>query len=1243
MDKKYSKSEKPKLKIRQKPSTKEQTSTHHLDRKIISESLDQVLGLVKQSIETETPEVLKNKLRSVAKILNPEQLAQFKATLKNNLRVLAEDSRSDPSEKIAVLVSFCSRKHIDRQDSVVDQEYKAKEQRELKAKLQTINEDTLYHGEALKYSNIKKFCRLIYGINTKETPRSIADKRKFYLSNVITDQLEQAENETNLEQLKELEAIRVKEGLDNSQQKIYGTLENRINKFNEQKGKNSENYVKNIPVVAANLDQFQDILLSLVVPANSIGDTEAKVDVLNIHFNPNDFNSISPLENKNMREKLLRVQTILDQALSIFNMKNATDYLDSTNYLCELNAELKTNTVFEVVNDELKSQTKKLEKLHRQLISEINTFKEDIFSTDYKRFLEKPELITDKIKQIDKFTSSTDIGLKDKIRLKQQQRLHSIYNLLSQEEALQNEVAKILYEFLDEEHLSLTYSGVQVKSSKKGLEEHVAKNKSGVIVREQTLTDASLVRKLQGEIPELVDEKLKLLEKCYANLLYSNPSPQQPESLIKKHSPDSTQNAKGPKSKLVQRTQQPKIKPKPPIINSSSPKIHQLDTQPQDEEPADIIGLESVENKIEEGDNTYQNPDMHVLKIKEGFNKKEKTLVVADEKQITSETTKQKPSPVSEKISEDPELERIEKVDRLKSNVANGKFPFEVFLDTISGDTAVAMQEDGREFHINLDGQRLYDQTYYRVDPFKEDLAIVENDEGISIMNENGRILNEEPLPYHRVFAFMEGVAIAQRNDNARVYINRYGEQVFPESYASAQPFVNGKALVKTIEGKKTVIDKKGEKLFDTISNFKDNIAIATKDDLSYHVGRDYKPLYPQRYKKTKPFVGSYAKVESEDTVYVINKQGEVVAKHPLASKETTRSNTSLKETKQDTSLHSSLNSEDTKQNKPEKQSYQNNISQIMKDSLVNTQKNQSRKEEIEMKIHQTIMTNTTKNKESTQNVENTIKHSKTRQKKSGEAIENKPKENQKSPFGANIENAARKISIDPFRLLMFQLMFGKGSSIFPEDITDDHNLDIIKGNILRYEFYIKDYLEKHCNKNQFNILNNSKYFYPGNDLSNEKLEEKILRARGYAKDKLKEIEAGKTSTQPVKEKPSFDKSDEVFIQLGVGQFYDINFNSISTESADTIMREYDRLYRQFIDEYFKNWRTPQEFAELKNNQSYYTYDEGTRLKKNLDLARIYAYMRMEDHLPKNTITKNYPLKKNGGEKKESFFKKLFK
>jgi hypothetical protein len=158
-----------------------------------------------------------------------------------------------------------------------------------------------------------------------------------------------------------------------------------------------------------------------------------------------------------------------------------------------------------------------------------------------------------------------------------------------------------------------------------------------------------------------------------------------------------------------------------------------------------------------------------------------------------------------------------------------------------------AVEEDGNWFHINSDGTRAYDMTWSWCGNFQQNRCSVRDEEGgYHHIREDGTLLESGPNAY--AGDFREGAAVVRgfdgfcchvdlegrplharkfldldvyhkgfaraRDSQGWHHIDMNGEDISEgRRYSSIEPFYNGQALVKRLDGEIFVIDESGEEL----------------------------------------------------------------------------------------------------------------------------------------------------------------------------------------------------------------------------------------------------------------------------------------------------------------------------------------------------------------------------------------------------------------------------------------------
>lgn len=112
---------------------------------------------------------------------------------------------------------------------------------------------------------------------------------------------------------------------------------------------------------------------------------------------------------------------------------------------------------------------------------------------------------------------------------------------------------------------------------------------------------------------------------------------------------------------------------------------------------------------------------------------------------------------------------------------------------------------------INLQGQYVVPPKYDSMDPFSEHRAIVMDEEGFHVMDEQGNILTSKA--YRFLSDYQEGRAkatIELKGIERYGYLDLQGREVIPFQYQSASDFKEGKAVVQMEKGKYALIDLEG-------------------------------------------------------------------------------------------------------------------------------------------------------------------------------------------------------------------------------------------------------------------------------------------------------------------------------------------------------------------------------------------------------------------------------------------------
>ena len=115
-------------------------------------------------------------------------------------------------------------------------------------------------------------------------------------------------------------------------------------------------------------------------------------------------------------------------------------------------------------------------------------------------------------------------------------------------------------------------------------------------------------------------------------------------------------------------------------------------------------------------------------------------------------------------------------------------------------------------YHINTTGKRLYSENYRYAGDFKDGYACVKlSDDGFFIHIDGGGLpLNGKK--FLDLGVFHKGFATA-KDKNGWFHIDFQGNALYSERYLITEPFYNGFALVTDYDNNKLIINEKGEKV----------------------------------------------------------------------------------------------------------------------------------------------------------------------------------------------------------------------------------------------------------------------------------------------------------------------------------------------------------------------------------------------------------------------------------------------
>ncbi|MGX6444783.1 WG repeat-containing protein [Neobacillus sp. K501] len=192
---------------------------------------------------------------------------------------------------------------------------------------------------------------------------------------------------------------------------------------------------------------------------------------------------------------------------------------------------------------------------------------------------------------------------------------------------------------------------------------------------------------------------------------------------------------------------------------------------------------------------------------------------------------------------------------------------------------------------INSDGYFIVKPKYESIQAFSEGRAAVIDDPGFNVIDESGKEVTSKP--YSFISSYKEGRAVAANTNEAGKYLygylNRWGKEVIPLSYESADEFINGKALVKLQDGSYALIDLTGRTIMKFSYPFVDSygdglLAFKEKEDGKWgYIDEKGNVVIKPQFSGTMPFEAGYAIVNMSDNYMdkygLVDRQGNFTIK----------------------------------------------------------------------------------------------------------------------------------------------------------------------------------------------------------------------------------------------------------------------------------------------------------------------------------------------------------------------------
>jgi hypothetical protein len=219
-------------------------------------------------------------------------------------------------------------------------------------------------------------------------------------------------------------------------------------------------------------------------------------------------------------------------------------------------------------------------------------------------------------------------------------------------------------------------------------------------------------------------------------------------------------------------------------------------------------------------------------------------------------------------------------IDNVKSRLANGEFPEDIFdevYDYREGYAGVVLNKKSN--FINIDGELISDKWFDEVISFKNGYAEVILNNKRNLINTDGELISDKW--FNAVRSFKDGYAMVKLN-NKWNFINTDGELISDKWFDEVYDYENGYAKVR-LNNKMNYINTNGllvsDEWFDTVRYFHDGYAAKVKlNDKWNLIKTDGKLISDTWFDIVHGFKDGYAMVKLNNKWNFINADGELIS-----------------------------------------------------------------------------------------------------------------------------------------------------------------------------------------------------------------------------------------------------------------------------------------------------------------------------------------------------------------------------
>ena len=180
-------------------------------------------------------------------------------------------------------------------------------------------------------------------------------------------------------------------------------------------------------------------------------------------------------------------------------------------------------------------------------------------------------------------------------------------------------------------------------------------------------------------------------------------------------------------------------------------------------------------------------------------------------------------------------------------------------------------------YHIDSNGKELYENRYSRTFGFYCNRAsIIENNSWYHINEKGKRVYSTS---YLWTGNYQENICVVRDKNNQYFHIDLNGNRIYKDNYIYAGDYKDGIACVKLQNGFYKHIDNNGnfinDKLFLDLGIFHKNFATAKDKQGWFHIDKQGKEIYKERYLIIEPFYNGFALVTTyENKKIIIDEKG---------------------------------------------------------------------------------------------------------------------------------------------------------------------------------------------------------------------------------------------------------------------------------------------------------------------------------------------------------------------------------